>query len=165
MKKDPVRRIVYTALWTAVLEGSKALLAAVPGVELVSLLLIEYTLAFGPRQTLVISYLFTAVECLIYGIGIWTADYCYVWQILIFFTWLLRKKREPWVFAVLAGLFGLSFGALCAIATVCVGGWSMAFSWWVSGIPFDIAHGIANFLVVLLLHQPLRGLLEKMARN
>lgn len=31
----------------------------------------------------------------------------------------------------------------------------MAFSWWITGIPFDISHCVFNFLIVLVLFRPL----------
>lgn len=31
----------------------------------------------------------------------------------------------------------------------------MAYSWWLAGLPWDIPHGIGNFLVMLVLFYPL----------
>lgn len=161
--KHPVRELVLLAALTAVLEAAKAMLSALPNIELVSLLLIVYTLVFGWKRTLAVSYAFTAVQTLIYGFGLWTMDYLYVWQILIGLTWLLRKADKAWVYAVLSGFFGLAFGALCALVTAAVGGWQMAVSWWISGIPYDIVHCLGNLVICLLLYKPLRRGLEKAA--
>lgn len=35
-----------------------------------------------------------------------------------------------------------------------------AFAWWVSGIPFDMIHGVSNFVLMLVLYKPLRRVLE-----
>jgi energy-coupling factor transport system substrate-specific component len=165
MKKRTVRELTALAAMSAVLEASKAALSAIPNVELVSLLFMVYTLVFGARRTLAVSFIFTGLECLVYGIGIWTADYLYVWPVLILFTYLLRRHEETWVFAVLSCFFGLSFGALCALVTACVGGWSMAFSWWLSGIPYDVVHGVSNFIVAMLLFQPLKKALTAVCQR
>ena len=39
-----------------------------------------------------------------------------------------------------------------------MGGWTLAFSWWVAGIPFDLAHCGFNFAIVLTLFPPLNKL-------
>jgi len=51
------------------------------------------------------------------------------------------------------------------IADACIGGIAFAVSKWVSGIPFDIAHCVGNFIIALVLFKPLRELLEKLYRN
>ena len=54
-----------------------------------------------------------------------------------------------------------SFGALCAIPYFFIGGWQMAFSWWVSGIPYDVIHCVSNTVLVFVLFPPLRRALER----
>ena len=39
-----------------------------------------------------------------------------------------------------------------------MGGWTLAFSWWVAGIPFALAHCGFNFAIVLTLFPPLNKL-------
>ena len=55
----------------------------------------------------------------------------------------------------------LCFGALCAISYFFIGGWQMAFSWWVSGIPYDVIHCVSNTVLVFVLFPPLRRALER----
>ena len=62
--------------------------------------------------------------------------------------------------AMLSGIFGLAFGALCGIVDVFIGGFGYAVTKWISGIPFDIAHCAGNFVMALVLFNPLRKLLE-----
>ena len=87
--------------------------------------------------------------------------YLYAWPLLAGVTWLLRRQRSAWVFSILAGAFGLSFGALCAVPYLFAGGPAAAFSWWVAGIPYDIIHCVSNFLLCRLLFCPLRDVMEK----
>ena len=49
---------------------------------------------------------------------------------------------------------------MCAIPYLFVGGIRTAFAWWVAGIPFDIIHGISNFILMLILYKPLRKVLD-----
>ena len=37
----------------------------------------------------------------------------------------------------------------------------MAFSWWVSGIPYDVIHCVSNTVLVFALFLPLRRALER----
>ena len=63
-------------------------LAALPNVELVSLLVIVGTLAFRRRAVYAI-YVFAILEGLVYGFGVWWVMYLYVWTIL------LLDQRDP----------------------------------------------------------------------
>ncbi|MBQ3791092.1 MAG: hypothetical protein II800_09180, partial [Lachnospiraceae bacterium] len=56
----------------------------------------------------------------------------------------------------------LFFGLLCVPVYAAVGGWHMVFSTWISGIPYDLVHGVSNFLIALVAFVPLRDLLEKL---
>ena len=75
---------------------------------------------------------------------------------------LLRKMRHPLGWALVSGVYGLAFGALCAPVDVAMGGWGYAAAKWASGIPFDIAHCLGNFGIALILFKPLRELLYKL---
>ena len=70
--------------------------------------------------------------------------------------------ESPLGWALLSGIFGLLFGALCAPVDVLIGGVGYAVSKWISGIPFDIAHCAGNFVMALVLFRPLRNLLKKL---
>lgn len=48
----------------------------------------------------------------------------------------------------------------CSIPYLFIGGIHTAFAWWVSGIPFDMIHGVSNFVLMLVLYKPLRRVLE-----
>ena len=85
-----------------------------------------------------------------------------MWAVLAVCAYALRDMESSLGWALLSGSFGLLFGALCGIVDVFVGGFSYAAAKWVSGIPFDIAHCAGNFIMALLLFQPLRGLMEKL---
>lgn len=148
-------------MMVAMIEAAKTALAAIPNVELVSLLIILFTLFFGKKIIYVIGA-FVLVEGLIYGFGIWWVMYLYAWPLLAYVTWLFRKQTSVWVFAAVSGVFGLLFGALCSIPYFFIGGWNMGFSWWIAGIPYDLIHGVSNFVVCLILFVPLRKVLGKL---
>ena len=156
------RELALFALLGAMMFALKMVLAALPNIEPVSLLLIVYTLVFGKRA---IWPLYTSVilECLTWGINLWTINYMYVWLILFWAVYALRHMRTPLGWAVLAGAYGLLFGVLCAPVYWITGGWGAAISWWVSGIPYDILHSVGNFLMILVLYRPCYHVLQKLA--
>ncbi len=167
MKKERSWRagdIAVIGVMTATLEASKTALAFLPNIELVSFLLIIYTLVFG-RKTFAAAFAFVGVECLIWGMGLWIINYLYVWPFLVAVTLFARKRGADSAlsYAVISGAFGLGFGALCAIPYLFIGGPVMMASWWVAGIPFDLLHCGGNFALCLVLFKPVRRVLEKAA--
>jgi energy-coupling factor transport system substrate-specific component len=148
-------------LMVAILEASVHAMAVIPNVEPVTLLLILYTLFLGKKVLFVIAA-YLLLEGCFYGFGLWWIMYLYIWPLLAFLTYKLRRQRSVWVFAILSGLFGLFFGALCSIPYLFMGGIASAFAWWISGIPFDLIHCASNFVLCLVLFPPLRHCLERL---
>ena len=102
------------------------------------------------------------LEILFYGLGTWNVMYLYVWPILALAAMGMRSVQNPLAWAILSGSFGLFFGAFCAPVDLVIGGFGFAVSKWISGIPFDIAHGIGNFVIALVLFAPVRKLMERL---
>lgn len=157
-----VRELVLFALLGTVMFAGKMVMAGLPNIEPVSLLVILYTLAFG-RKALWSIYLYVALECVVWGVNTWSISYLYLWFLLYLAARLLRNMDSPLGWAVVSGGFGLFFGLLCAPVQLCIGGWTYAVSWWISGIPFDLAHCAGNFALALLLYRPCRRVLSELA--
>ena len=157
--------MIQAALMGALLFAVQVVLSGLPNIELVSLLLILYTQAVSPKQALAAAFLFALLEGLFYGFGIWWIMYLYIWPVLVLLSWLFRKNRSVWFWTMLSAAFGLSFGALCAIPYAVSGGIAAGISWWISGIPFDIAHCISNAAAMLLLYKPLTAFFQMMKRK
>lgn len=158
--KLSAKDIVLIGIMVATLEAAKTALVFLPNIELVTLLIILYTRFFEKKIFLVIP-VFVLVEGIIYGFGLWWIMYLYTWPILALLVLLCKKQDSPLFFSLLSGAFGLSFGALCAIPYLFLGGLRTAFAWWIAGIPYDIIHCISNFILCLILFWPLQRTLEK----
>jgi energy-coupling factor transport system substrate-specific component len=157
--------MVLTACLAAVLEASKTALAAVPGVEVVTLLVILYTQVLGWRTGLCCVLVMTAADCFIYGPGMWVIEYLYIWPLLVFIAWKL-KGQKPAMMAVLAGMTGLLFGTMCMPVTfIMLKGWQASVSWWLAGLGVDLLHGISNFIVTMLLYTPLSRALKSLTTH
>ena len=137
----------------------QVVMAPLPNIEPVSLLVMLFAVTFG-WKSLYCVYTFVAMEILFHGIGLWNINYLYIWAVLAVAAYFLRNMRSTMGWALLSGTFGLLFGALCGIVDVFIGGFGYAAAKWVSGIPFDLAHGAGNFVIALVLFAPLKKLLE-----
>ena len=94
MGGSSARRLALLGVLTAVLLGGQVALAALPNVEIVSLLVILYSLLLG-RQVLFIVYGFVLLEGCLYGFGLWWVSYLYVWALLAVSALVLRRRSVP----------------------------------------------------------------------
>ena len=136
------REIVIYGILSAVLLAAQVSLGFLPNIEIVTLLILVYTLVFRKKVFFII-YIFVFLEGLIYGFGLWWINYLYVWSIQALITLLFRKNDSVWFWSILSGIYGITF------------------AYWTSGLLFDIIHCISNFIVCLVLFKPIRYVLEK----
>lgn len=161
---EKIRDIIIIAMMSVILYGvqvAKASLAFLPNVELVSLLIIIFTLVFGYKVFFII-YIFVIIEGLTFGFGTWWLAYLYVWPILAFIVLIFRRIQSVYLWAFISGIFGLMFGFLYALTFIFIGGPQMIFTTWISGIMFDVTHCVANYIIALVLFKPIKNLLEKL---
>ena len=161
--KVSVKDVAYLGISLALLEASKLALDLLPNVEVVTLLFIVYTIFYG-RKTILVAIGFSAIECVLKGVNVWSFMYLYIWPLLIMIVFYANKRKVGYMFyCILSGFFGLFFGMLCSIPNLFIGGWHMAVTWWVAGIPYDIIHCGSNFVLCLLLFKPLCAIMKKIA--
>ena len=153
-----IRNIAATSAECAVI-ALQAVMAPLPNIEPVSLLTMLFAVTFG-WKSLYCVYTFVIMEVLFHGIGVWNINYLYIWTVLAAAAVFLRNMEPVLGWALLSGVFGLCFGALCGIVDLFIGGFGYAAAKWVSGIPFDLLHCGGNFAIALVLWKPLRHLLE-----
>ncbi len=156
-----IREVVLFGVLGALMFALQVVMAPLPNIEPVSLLVMLFAVVFGWKSLYPV-YIFVVMEMLFYGFSLWNVYYLYVWTILAAAAILLRRQEHVLVWAILSGVFGLAFGALCGVVDVFIGGFAYAAAKWVSGIPFDVTHCIGNFVIALLLFKPLRRLLNKL---
>jgi energy-coupling factor transport system substrate-specific component len=160
-KKLTLRQITLFGILAAVTFGAKVAMSYLPNIEPVTLFLMVFGAVFG-WQAMFIAYAYVTAEILFYGLGLWNINYLYIWLIPVLLGWGLRKMKNPLLWALLSLVYGLLFGALCAPVDLCIGGIGYAVSKWISGIPFDFAHGIGNFVMAAALFVPLRSMTESL---
>lgn len=164
--------IALIALMAAILEVSKFALSFIANVELVTFFVIIFSLHFKGRIFPAL-LIFTVVEGLIYGFGVWWIMYLYAWPTLALITIFLSKRGGTLTYTVVSAAFGLAFGLLCSIPYFFIGlneggisyGFNSMFSWWIAGIPFDIIHCISNGVITAVLFKPLSSALGKLSNK
>lgn len=161
MGKLKIREITLFGILGAMTFAAKYAMSGLPNIEPVSLMVMVFGAVFGKKAVWPV-YVYVAMELLFYGLGTWNIMYLYIWIILAAAAYLLRGMESGLSWALLSGVFGLLFGALCMPVDMVIGGWSYAAAKWVSGIPFDIAHCIGNFVIALVLFNPVRKLTERL---
>lgn len=172
-KKITVKDIVLIGMMIAVLEVSKLMLniIPIPNVELVTFWIIMFTLFFRNKMIFVIP-VFVLIEGVLFGFGIWWVMYLYMWPFLALIAWIFSKKDSAIIWAIISGLYGLSYGFFCSIPYFVIGaadgglmgGISSAITWWITGIPYDIIHGVANFIIMIVLYRPIKSVMDKVCR-
>lgn len=154
-----MREMAVLGMLGALMFALKAAMMALPNIHPVAVFIIAGTIYFGWRMLYAVA-VYVMLEGIVYGFGIWWISYLYIWPLLVCITMMFRKTRARLFWAVVAAVFGLCFGALCAIPYLISGGWAAGFSYWLSGIPFDIAHCVGNFAAVLVLLPVLLRVIE-----
>lgn len=160
-----IRDIVLIAIASALLVVMQVALSFLANIELVSLLIILYTLHFK-RKTLYIIYIFAILQGVIHGFHIWWITYLYVWTILYLITMLFQEMRSPLFWAVIAAIFGILFGTMTALPYLFLHGFSAeglraTLNYILMGIRFDLYHCVGNFISVLVLFEPLDHIFER----
>ncbi len=166
--KFTAKDVALVGMMVAVIEVCKVVLMGVPNVELTTFWIIMFSLFFGNRVFFAVP-VFIILEGTLFGFGLWWIMYLYAWPILAILSRIMHKMDTAIGWGILAGLFGLSYGFLCSIPYVVIGaadggimaGLQAGFAWFVAGIPFDIIHGVSNFIIMLILYRPVRSVMEK----
>ncbi len=156
-----LRELSVLALMAALIFASKVAMAALPNIHLVAVLLILTAITFGWKSLYTV-FVYVMLEGLVFGFGTWWFAYVYVWPLLVVLAIALRKAHSYILYTLLAGVFGILFGALCLPAHLVMLGWKGAFNWWLAGVPYDLIHGVSNLVLTLILLPPMDKLLNKL---
>ncbi len=153
-KKLSVFDVALIGLMVAMIEVCKVAMMELANIELTSFWLLMFSKHFGKRVYFTVPVIIL-VEGALFGFGDWWLMYIYAWPLLVLVAGFFRKSDEPLTWAIISGVFGLSFGLLCAPTKILfMGSLSAAFGWWIAGIPWDLVHAGANFILMLILYKP-----------
>lgn len=159
--KLTIREIAVFGMLGALMYASKMLMEVLPNIHLLGVFTIAFTVVYR-KKALYPIYIYVLLNGIFSGFATWWIPYLYVWTVLWGVTMLLPKKMpqkvQPIVYMIVNACHGFSFGILYAPAQALLYGLSFKgmLAWIASGFPFDITHGISNFicgaLIVPIVH-------------
>ena len=164
--------IVLTALVAALLSAGKQALAAIPNVEVVTLLIMLYAACLKPQIAFVATGIFIVIECFRWGIHTWVLAYVIHWNFVAFMTFLLArvfKIKNRFIYLAFTIIVTIAFGVLTtaidaffAVARVNTS-FGYAFSViYMRGIYFYIVHVVGNAAFNIVLFAPMRTFIDKL---
>lgn len=145
---------------------SKVIMEVLPNIHLLGMFTVAFTLTFRSKALIPI-YINVFLIGVYGGFNLWWIPYLYIWTVLWAATMLIPKKTPKWLLCILCpvicSLHGFLYGILYAPAQALMFGLDFKgmVAWIIAGFPYDIVHGIGNFVAGLLI-VPLTQLMKKL---
>ncbi len=165
MMKLTTKELTLFSMLGSLMYASKVIMEALPNIHLLGVLTMAFTLVYR-KKALYPIYLYVFLNGLFAGFNTWWIPYLYIWTVLWAVTMLLPQnipqKIKPVVYMSVCALHGFSFGLLYSPFQALVLGLNAesTLAWIISGLPYDIVHGISNFFCGMLI-LPLTNVLKK----
>ena len=156
-------------MFGALMFCSKIIMEALPNIHLLGMLTMVLTVSFRAKALIPI-YIYVLLNGIYAGFNMWWVPYLYIWTILWGVTMLVPKNISPKlacvVYPTICALHGFAYGTLYAPAQALMFGFNteQTIAWIVSGLPFDIIHGVSNIFTGLLVY-PFSELVKKLMKR
>ena len=156
-------------MMAALMIASKKLMELLPNIHLVGTFVILLTILFRAKALIPI-YVYVFLDGLLGGFSMWWYPYLYIWAVLWALAMLIPRNIPRRLAAVLyptmCALHGFTFGIVYAPAQALMFGMDaeQMLAWIISGIPFDIIHGVSNIFTGMLV-LPLVELVQRMMKR
>jgi energy-coupling factor transport system substrate-specific component len=166
--KPTVKETVLFGILGALMYASKLAMEVLPNIHILGVLVIAFTITFR-KKALYPIYVFVLLLGLFNGFNTWWIPHLYLWTVLWALTMILPKKLPkkvaPFVYMAVCAMHGFLYGTLYAPAQAIMFGLDFKgmIAWIISGLPFDIVHGISNFFCGALI-VPIVKILQKSSK-
>lgn len=154
--KLTVREIAVFGMLGALMYLSKVFMEIAPNIHLLGVFTIAFTAVYR-KKALYPIYVYVLLNGIFSGFATWWIPYLYLWTILWAVIMLLADKApKKWqwlIYSLVNMCHGFLFGTLYAPAQALLYGLSFKgmITWIVAGLPWDMWHGISNFVCGLLI--------------
>lgn len=154
--KLKVKEITVFAMLGALIFALKKVMEIAPNVHLVGVFIIAMTVVYR-KKALYPIYIYVFLDGLFGGFSTWWIPYLYIWTILWGITMLLPKninqKIQPLIYMTVCALHGFLYGILYAPAQALFFNldFNGTIAWIVAGLPYDLIHGVSNFICGILI--------------
>ncbi len=143
--------------------ASKLIMEMLPNVHLIGVFIVAITVVYR-KKALYPLYTFVFLTGLFGGFSLWWIPYLYIWLPLWAGTMLLPKDMPkaaaPIVYSLICSAHGFLYGILYAPSQALIFGlnFESTLAWIAAGLPFDLIHGISNFICGLLIVPVIKAL-------
>ena len=164
MKLNLKESVIFGMLG-AVMYASKLIMEVLPNIHLIGVFIVAITVVYR-KKALYPIYIFVFLTGLLNGFNMWWIPYLYIWTVLWGATMLLPKKlppkAAPIIYAVVCSLHGFLYGVIYAPAQALMFGLDFKgmITWIATGLPYDLIHGVSNFISGLILIVPIISILK-----
>lgn len=161
--------LVLLPIFGVLMYVSKLLMEFLPNIHLLGMFIMVFTLMYRWKALIPI-YVYVFLLLFTSGFAPWWVPNLYIWTVLWGVVMLLpRRMPQKWqtvVYPVVCALHGFAYGTIYAPAQALLYGldWRGMVAWIVSGLPFDVIHGVGNLLTGLLV-LPLVSLQERLHKT
>lgn len=152
-----IREIAVFGMLGAIMYVSKLIMEMFPNIHLLGAIIVAITVVYRTKALCPI-YVFVFLNGLFSGFTTWWIPYLYIWTVLWGFAMLIPKnipkKMRPIVYMTVSSLHGFLFGILYAPAQAIMFGLNFKgiITWIIAGFPFDLIHGVSNFICGILIY-------------
>lgn len=154
--KLTIREMTVFSMLGALMYASKVIMEFAPNVHLLGAFIVAFTVVYR-KKALYPIYVFIFLTGLFNGFSAWWLPYLYIWAVLWGAVMLLPKKLpkawQPLIYMSVSALHGFLYGTLYAPAQALMFGLNLegTIAWIVAGLPWDMLHGVSNFLCGILI--------------
>ncbi len=154
--KINVKEIAIFGMLGAMMYASDFAMEALPNIHLVGVFIVAITVVYRAKALYPI-YIYVFLNGLFSGFNLWWIAYLYIWTVLWGAIMLLPKnlpsKIQPIVYITVCALHGFLFGILYAPFQAIAFGLNFKgmVAWVISGLYFDLVHGISNLFLGILI--------------
>jgi len=154
--KLTVKETAVFAMLGAVMYASKIIMDMAPNIHLIGVFIIAITVVYR-KKALYPIYIFVILTGLLNGFSAWWVPYTFIWTVLWAVVMILPRKLPPKyqaiIYMIVCAMHGFCYGLLYAPAQAIMFGLNFKgmISWIITGLPFDLIHGVSNFFCGILI--------------
>jgi len=171
-KRSTAAAVATVGICAAIIECGKIVLAALPNIEVVTLLVALFGYTFGWAGVLS-TVIFVMLEPIIWGFGAWCVSYFIYWPLVAVVFMLFGRGRvdNRLIFTASAVLLTVFFGLLTSFVDLLFYSQSFDnffvrfFAYYLHGVVFYILQVSCNAVLFLFAFRPLLGRLKKISKR
>lgn len=168
-KKLQVRELVIMSTVTAIAVASRAAFFFVPQVKPMCAIVIISGIAFGSEFGFAVGALSVLISNFIFGQGMWTPFQMLGMGLTAYFSVLIVRKikiKKRFIIAVISGvictiIYGLIVDSSSVLMMVSDINLKSVLSIYVSGLPFNLIHGVTTAIIIFIIQPEINEKLER----